>query len=146
MTGARVGLALLVVGWGVLTWHRAGLWTDESRLWQGATVEAPAKPRPWINLGNALPDRTAAQAAYRQAWTVAQARAQADERQLGMSLALTNHGFHALSFGDLERAHRCLSEAHTLNPRNPEIRDAWRSINQAATAAGTLLGRSASCW
>ena len=69
-------LLLLAVGvlWGALSAQRARRWTDEAALWREATVRAPTKPRPWINLGkqaHLAGDTVAAERAYWIAWGVA---------------------------------------------------------------------------
>lgn len=50
----RFGLILLLVVWTVLTWHRAGEWASNIRLWRSAVAVTPCLPRVHMNLGEAL--------------------------------------------------------------------------------------------
>ena len=50
----RVGLILLLAVWTELTWHRAGEWSSNLKLWKSAVKVTPCLPRVHMNLGEAL--------------------------------------------------------------------------------------------
>ena len=50
----RVGLILLLAVWTALTWHRAGDWSSNLRLWKSAVTVTPCLPRVHMTLGEAL--------------------------------------------------------------------------------------------
>jgi hypothetical protein len=50
----RVVLILLLSVWTVLTWHRAGEWSSNLRLWRSAVQVTPCLPRVHVNLAEAL--------------------------------------------------------------------------------------------
>lgn len=95
----RVGARILIVAWvvtaGVATHARIGVWTaGEAAIWASAVAEAPAKPRPWINLGRQYAldgDRPAAESAYRRGMAAADAPGRTpDERIFGYGLGAAN--------------------------------------------------------
>ena len=47
-------MVVMAVLWIVVTADRTRVWQDERRLWAEAVRHAPAKPRPWANLGRQL--------------------------------------------------------------------------------------------
>ena len=82
LTKGRAVVRIGLLAWVVLaigtTHARARLWADEPGLWAEATVQAPAKPRPWVNLGQqyALAGEDAKAAdAFRRAFVLASALA-----------------------------------------------------------------------
>ena len=69
-----LGGGLVLAALALPTWQRAPVWQDEQALWLEATRRSPAKPRPWVNLGNRWADRgrpDLAAAMYQRAQQVA---------------------------------------------------------------------------
>jgi hypothetical protein len=50
----RLMLVILLSVWTVLTWHRAGEWSSNLRLWRSAVRVTPCVPRVHVNLASAL--------------------------------------------------------------------------------------------
>lgn len=101
-------LRCAMVAWAVCavwtTDDRAQLWADEPGLWADAVAQAPAKPRPLMNLAKQYVidgDVAAADAAYRQAMALASATGRSqDERIHGVGLAATNLALLRCRAGD----------------------------------------------
>lgn len=119
-----LGSALVVVGLmvGLTTRHRTQLWTDERALWADAVQKAPAKPRPWVNLGRQAALRGAvggARRAYWQALIVAQAPGRsAAERLYGSGYAQANLALLLMAEGNREDAHAVIADAHRAAQRD----------------------------
>jgi tetratricopeptide (TPR) repeat protein len=97
---ALVGLGL---AWSEITTRRVQLWGDPLALWIDAVEQAPAKPRPWINLGTQygrLRRWADATDSYRQAMELAGAPWRTHDElvygtaiaQANLSLLLADHG------------------------------------------------------
>ena len=114
------------LAWLVLTTAtRVPLWADELALWREATIESPAKPRPWVNLGVQLHARGELDAAER-AFAEAMRRAghptrDETERRIGIALALANRAMRRWSAGDQSGAVRLVAEARAVAPRLTEV-------------------------
>lgn len=116
---------VLVVGWllvlSVVTWHRAGVWTDPARIWRGAVAHSPQKPRPWHNLGQVYAQQGEsgqATAMLTQASVLAQAPERSfDEQTLGWAMAETNLALLDLNAGKIAEARLRLEGVIRRTPR-----------------------------
>ena len=116
---ARVLLVWLIIGWVVVTRRHVGVWQNEVALWTNATVWAPAKPRPAINLGAAW-DRVGD---HGQAWAAYQL-AEALVSQPGRTLADTVTA-SVLVEGNLARLDLIAGHAASAQVRLAPIVDIW---------------------
>ena len=50
----RAALAVIVIGWAMLTWQYAGAFATEEGIWRHAAERAPRSAFVWYNLGTVL--------------------------------------------------------------------------------------------
>ena len=105
----RITIGLWVVASLVATQGRIHLWSNGERgLWADAVAQAPAKPRPWVNLGRQYALDGAdqlAEAAYRRAMVAAdQPGRSRDEQVFGRGLAEANLALLLAGRGELAAA------------------------------------------
>lgn len=94
------------VGLLLTTTARVVDWTDEVRLWRGATMVSPQKPRPWVNYGKHLAlrgDVGGAEMAYTEALRLAPARPRQERRVAEMAVGV-NLALLEMQRGDTDRA------------------------------------------
>lgn len=108
-----IGVVLVLglgLAWSDITMRRVQLWGDPLALWLDAVEQAPAKPRPRINLGNQygrLGRPVAAAQSYRHALTLAAAPARTrDELVYGTAIAEASLALRRAERGDVTDALR----------------------------------------
>lgn len=126
MDGKSLWGGLLVVGavFALTTSARVYQWQDETRLWTEATRQSPAKPKPWINLGQqahyaGLYDE--AISSYRQAARLAAQQRTSSEARIGQAYAEHNLAVAYMAAGRLQDARAVLTP---LLARHPSFREA----------------------
>ena len=120
----RLCVRVLILTWvaiaAVATRDRAALWPDERGLWADAVAQAPAKPRPWINLGRMYAlDGAAGMAedAYLRGMAAAEAGGRSvDEHVFGYGLGAANVALLRCRAGDRDGALTLAREAVKRRP------------------------------
>ena len=125
-------ILLLVSG---ITAQRVRLWGSNVYLWTEAVQRSPAKPRVWVNLGNAYADLDAEDLAT-QTYTTALDRAanpqrSRDEQIVGRALALNNLAVLSMLRGDRAAALNLVTTAEAVWPGQPPLEQTLQWIRRA---------------
>ena len=140
MQRSVIGWVLLaVLGLSLATFARAHIWQNELALWADATAQAPAKPRPFINLGLALEqakDWNGALRAHQTAYALAfQPRLSQYQQRFSQVASETNIARILAQTGHEVEAERMLKDIVRRHPAFSYVR--WNY--------GVLLARTGRC-